>query len=193
MSQPQVIYASQNPLDSSPNWGATVPTKVPDDIAFSFWPNLVLSGNNITVTSGPFEPAQYLFSSTFQPGITQTFTFTRQWAAAFGSFTPSAINATTDAAGTAYSVVLTHAADNIYTATLMKVSAAGNITYTPVLTNLLNVPDANQWRNVKTVEYAVTIAAAETLQLETVVTNIGLPGSTSLTNPGMFTWTLQLY
>jgi hypothetical protein len=181
MSQPLMLYASANPLNGG-NWSPT-PTVVPDDIEFSLWPNLNAGGDNINPTSGVKETPDYLFSDTFTPTLTQSFTFTRSWSITGASFTATAIPAAT------YNIVLTHAADNLYTATLVN----GSTILDPVISNQNNVPDVNQWRNAKTIAYSCVGLTSGTFELQTQVTNLGISGSTPQSNPAMFTWTLGLY
>jgi hypothetical protein len=183
MTQPLMIYASAKTIDG--NWSATpAPTVVPANTAFPFWPDLDAGGDNIIPTEGEKETPEYLFAAAFTPTLTQTFTFTRSWSVTGASFIETRLPSAT------YNIVLTHAADNLYTATLLR----DGVPLDPVISNQHNVPDANQWRNVKTIDYKnVFLDEGETLQLQTEVTNLGLAGGTPQTNPGMFTWTLGIY
>jgi hypothetical protein len=191
MTQPLMIYAS-----NISTGGAWTPTPV-QVTPFQFWPNLSEGDDNIAPTAGDQEIPQYLFSSTFfntSPATTFNCTFTRNWIVAGGSFTATAISVPdTD---TCYDLVLTHAADNLYTATLVRTLGNGStITYNPVISNqVIYPPGVSQWRNAKTIEFSgVTFAENDSLALRTEATNLGISGSTLDTNPAMFTWTLEIY
>jgi hypothetical protein len=181
MANPLAIYASNTVTGGS--WSSTpIPTEV--TTPFQFWPNLNEGGDNLTPSSGILEEPKYLFAATFTPTSTETFTFTRTWTVGGAAYTATLIPASS------YDIVLTHAADNLYTATLFDAGVAEE----QAISNQTNVPDVNQWRNAKTVLYdAVSLTEGATLALQTVVTNLGIPGSNTTNNPGMFTWTLEFY
>jgi hypothetical protein len=186
MAQPLMLYASTNPFNGG-NWSVNstfTPTVVPTGNTFQFWPNLNEGGDNINPTSGVKEPPDYLYTPTFDSTTNTNYTFTRSWTITGVSFTATEIPAGT------YNIVLTHAADNLYTATLVN----GSTTLDPVISNQNNVPDVNQWRNAKTIAYScVGLVDNTTFALRTDVTNLGIAGSTPQSNPAMFTWTLGIY
>ncbi len=185
MSQPLAIYVSNASLG---NWTeGSLPVKVTNP--FKFWPSLNWQGNNINPVFYQEGGPQYLWATpTADPINTTTFTFIRRWnGSSTSSFTDRLIPFGN------YDLVIAHAADDRYN---MRLTLNG-VTQNPQGVNI-STPSSHPWRNVKTYRYLVNLVPTSSiptpvLRLITTATNIGFKSGTTQNNPGMFTWTMQIF
>lgn len=190
MSQPLAIYASVPPTPGGANWltdiqGAVVPTIF--EQPYEFWPDVDFTLGGITAIDYNGELPYYLWSNpqVLQPVTGETHIFRRAWIASsvFG-FTATQIPANSN-----FAIIISHAADDIFEMTL----SINGLTLVPIVGSNTVTPSPLTWRDVKTFVYDLLMFPGEQLVLQTTVTNQPQPGGTSVTNPAMFTWVMQVF
>ena len=185
MSQPLAIYVSNA---AKGNWAQGIlPVKVTNP--FKFWPNLNWQKGNINPLLYQEGGPQYLWvSPTAEPVFTTEFTFIRLWEGSLeSSFTDKLIPFGT------YDIIISHAADDLYSMRLVL-----NGTHQDPQGGDISTPSPRPWRNVATFRYQVSLIPSgsfptPTLSLFTFAKNIGFKSGTIQNNPGMFTWTMQIF
>ena len=190
MARPKAIYASI-PADSEvkPVWL--------DAPAFSLpvvyrqpclnWPDLNWLGD-FAGNNGPLEYAlevpEYLWSDPVvrDPIAGETHTFCRRWDIEGSCFTGAAMPEGD------YLVVITHAADDQYEVYL----EVQGMPLHPIGGNFF-CPGNTSWRNIKTLVYRIILVPDDKLTLTTTVTNNPQPNGTTMSNPAMFSWIMQVF
>ncbi|HEX3048663.1 MAG TPA: hypothetical protein VHY08_28200 [Bacillota bacterium] len=175
MAQLLGVYAST--IQGGADWSAgTIPVEVTNP--FEYWPDL----QDLNFPSPmPFyiETPQYLWCvPEADPNrfVQQTFIRTIK-----GSH-HTAFNSAGIPAGD-YRMNIIHAADDLY---VLNIFAGNELVYPSPVQNDLTHP---AWRNVKSFEFEFSLKPKETLQIQSIVTNLA-PGAY---NPAMFTWLAKLY
>ncbi|HEX3009734.1 MAG TPA: hypothetical protein VHO90_19170 [Bacteroidales bacterium] len=198
--QPYAIFASVPPGPNA-TWIGTQPVNTYE---FHYWPNIDWSQDIITPSSGYGEIPQHLWSDYLvqNPEVDETHTFMRrftvveagsedQFKSAFsGTTLPSttalrqAINVKQDDNG--LFLVISHTADNLFELQVL----VNGIPIAPTGKTQIS-PDF--W-SIRTYLFLTgSLYVNDIIDIQSKVTNIGVPGSTPEANVAMFTWVMSIY